>query len=119
MIKIFTVDQVAKICHEANKALCEGLGDDSQVPYADAPDWQRESANRGVVFNLENPDAPASAVHDSWLEEKRKDGWKYGEVKDADKKEHPCFVPYGELPDDQKSKDLLFKAIVGALSPFM
>lgn len=108
--------EVAKICHEANKAYCETLGDTSQVPWEDAPEWQRESAIKGVKFCLDNPDAPASANHDSWLEVKRADGWKYGEVKNADKKEHPCFVPYEQLPEAQKAKDHLFKAIVAVFA---
>lgn len=106
---------VAKVCHEANKALCESQGDTSQVSWADAPDWQRSSAVNGVIYNIENPDAPASASHDNWLKKKEADGWKYGAVKDAVKREHPCFVPYSDLPVEQQVKDHLFKAIVGAL----
>lgn len=104
------------MCHEANRAYCAAIGDMSQVPWNNAPDWQRESATKGVEFNIANPDAPASASHDSWLAVKEADGWKYGEVKDAEKKEHPCFVPYEELPEEQKRKDTLFKMIVEALS---
>lgn len=109
------IENIARVCHEANRAYCLSIGDASQVPWADAPEWQRASAVKGVEFNIENPDAPESAVHDSWLEEKRAAGWKHGPVKDAEKKEHPCFVPYAELPDEQRRKDALFKAIVGAL----
>lgn len=111
--------EVAKITHEANRAYCQTLGDRSQVPWEDAPQWQRDSAIKGVEFNLANPDAPASASHDSWLEEKRRDGWKYGEVKNPEAKEHPCFVPYEELPEAQKAKDYLFKGIVLALKGFV
>ncbi len=110
---------VAKICHEANKALCDALSDRTQVPWGYAPQWQKDSAVKGVEFNLTNPSAPASMSHDSWLEEKRKDGWSYGEVKDAEKKTHPCFVTYESLPPEQQAKDHLFKAIVGALSPLV
>lgn len=110
---------IARVCHAANKALCEELGDTSQVPWDEAPEWQRESAVVGVTFNLANPDAPASASHDSWLKQKRDDGWKFGPVKDAEKKEHPCFVPYEELPPEQQAKDHLFKAVVAALAPLI
>ncbi len=111
-----TIEKIAKICHEANKALCEALGDFSQVPWDDAPKWQKGSAVEGVKFNLANPEAPASASHDSWLAEKERTGWKFGPVKDAEKKEHPCFVPYEELPIEQQAKDHLFKSVVAALS---
>ena len=47
-------------------------------------------------------------IHESWLAEKIRDGWKYGPVKDPEKKEHPCLVLYGELPASQALKDSLF-----------
>jgi len=109
------IEAIAKVCHEANRAYCATLGDSSQVPWDGAPAWQRVSAVKGVEFNLANPDAPPSASHDSWLREKEATGWKYGPVKDAEKKEHPCFVPYEQLPEEQRKKDALFKAIVAAL----
>lgn len=116
---IMSVETVAKICHEANRALCEQQGDTSQKQWEDAEDWQRTSAVNGVNFTLDNPDAPASANHDSWLKEKEETGWKFGPVKDADKKEHPCCVPYNELPAEQQAKDHLFKGIVNGLKPFI
>jgi hypothetical protein len=106
---------IAIVCHDANKAYCMTLGDFSQVPWDEAPDWQKDSAIKGVSFCLDNPDAPPSANHDSWLKHKQAEGWKYGPVKDVDKKEHPCYVPYEQLPKEQQRKDALFKAIVAAL----
>ena len=110
---------IAAVCHEANRALCRSLGDHSQKPWPEADDWQVESAENGVRFCLENPDAPASANHDSWLAEKVENGWVYGEVKDAEKKTHPCIVPYEALPKEQQAKDHLFKAVVAVLAPLL
>jgi len=107
--------QIAIICHEANKALCEVNGDFSQKSWGDAADWQRESAVKGVNFRIDNPDAPASAQHDAWSKDKLADGWVYGEVKDADKKTHPCLVSFEGLPEFQQKKDKLFQGIVDAL----
>ena len=106
---------IAKACHQANKAWCESDGDSSQNNWEDAESWQRDSAISGVKFRLENPDAPASAMHDNWSKEKVADGWVYGEVKDVEKKTHPCLVPFEELPLFQQKKDKLFSAIVDAL----
>lgn len=111
------IEGIAKTCHEANKALCEGLGDMSQVPWNEAPQWQKGSAIDGVRFNIRHPRAPASASHDNWLRDKKEAGWKYGAIKDPEKKEHPCFVPFKELPKEQQVKDHLFKSIVAALNP--
>lgn len=107
---------IARVCHEANRAYCASIGDASQVAWDDAPQWQRDSAVNGVIFCLANPDAPPSANHDSWLAEKERAGWRYGPVKDAEAKTHPCFVTYDQLPIEQQKKDALFKAVVAALA---
>ena len=109
---------VAEVCHEANRAYCSTIGDNSQPTWADAPDWQRNSALKGVDFHFgllaEGIKPSPSASHDSWLDEKRAAGWKFGPVKDAELKEHPCFVPYSELPVEQRLKDYIFAAICEA-----
>jgi len=114
-----TVENVAKICHEANKALCQTQGDESQPEWNDAPQWQIDSAINGVNFHLDNPDAGPDDSHKSWLAQKEAEGWRYGPVKDPEKKEHPCFVPYEQLPSEQQSKDYLFRGIIHALKPFI
>ena len=110
---------IARVCHEANRAYCDALGDPSQPgqpAWDEAPDWQVDSAIKGVEFQLANPGASASASHDSWLAQKEREGWKYGRVKNPEKKEHPCMVPYDQLPPEQQAKDRLFVAIVRALA---
>jgi len=106
------IEEIARVCHEANRAYCETLGDGLQSPWEDAPDWQRESAIKGVEFCAFERSASASALHNNWLLEKDEDGWVYGEVKDAEKKTHPCIVPFEKLPYAQQMKDYLFKGIV-------
>lgn len=41
-------EEIAKIAHEANRIYCQTLGDYSQPPWEDAPDWQKNSAIAGV-----------------------------------------------------------------------
>lgn len=109
-----SIEAIAKVCHEANRAFCEVLGDSPQVRWEECPDWQRESAIRGVQYVLDYPYAPASAQHDAWMVDKIRDGWVYGEVKDPEKKTHPCLVPFENLPPEQQAKDYLFRAICKA-----
>lgn len=113
------VENIAKVAHEINKAFCESIGDNSQPSWEDAPRWQKDSAINGVKFHLQNPDALPSQSHENWLKQKEEEGWKYGQVKDAEKKEHPCFVSYDQLPVEQRSKDYLFKQIVHSLKPYL
>jgi len=108
------VRHIAKVCHEANRAYCQSLGDNSQPPWDEAPEWQKTSAINGVL-HAQNPLAKPEDSHNAWLKEKEEAGWKYGPVKDPAKKEHPCFVPYSELPPEQQKKDSLFLAVARAL----
>jgi hypothetical protein len=107
---------IAMVCHEANKKWCELTGDYSQKSWADAEQWQRDSAIKGVNFCFQNPKAAASSHHDAWMSDKIADGWVYGEIKDTENKTHPCLVPYDQLPLAQQQKDKLFQAIVDALN---
>lgn len=113
------IDVIAKACHEINRAYCLSLGDTSQEPWGTAPKWAKASARNGVVAHLENPDMTPEESHNAWLADKEADGWTYGDVKDVEKKTHPCFRPYHELPLEQRSKDYLFKATVAVVADIL
>jgi len=101
----------AELAHEANRAYCASIGDTSQVRWEDAPKWQQDSALNGVRFVWPGTTSTEES-HVNWLAEKERDGWHYGPVKDAERKTHPCFLPYKDLPEDQRVKDTLFRSVV-------
>lgn len=107
---------IARVVHEVNAAYCRSLGDFSQLPWEHAPAWQQASAINGVRMHLANPDATPEDSHKSWLAEKERDGWKYGEKKDIAAKTHPCMMPYASLPAEQRAKDYIFKGVVMAIA---
>ena len=111
------IEACARAAHEANRAYCIALGDTSQPPWESAPEWQRQSARNGVIGALSGHTPRQS--HESWLREKEATGWKYGPVKDPEKREHPCFVPYDALPAAQQRKDGIFIAVVRAIGDAM
>lgn len=105
-------EKIARFCHEINRAYCIGIGDNSQKPWDEAEQWQRDSAIDGLRFHMENPDAGPGASHENWMKFKIEDGWVYGDVKDTEKKTHPCLVNYVLLPVEQRMKDSLFVTVV-------
>jgi hypothetical protein len=113
--KLMNKEQIARACHEVNRAYCQSLGDNSQPAWEDAPDWQRDSAMLGVDLHTNNPHAGPEASHESWMAQKVADGWTYGPEKRPDLKQHPCMVPFAELPVEQQAKDYIFRAVVHAL----
>ena len=107
-------EQIASVCHEANRAIQIATGDPKPSPHwDDAPEWQRVSAIEGVRKAVEGQGP--EHLHKSWCEFKVADGWVYGPIKDENAKTHPCLVDYSDLPPEQKVKDHVFSAIVNAL----
>jgi len=114
-MQVSKVKGIAIMCHQANKEWCLLNGDDTQKDWIEAEEWQRESAIKGVEFRLANPHALCDAQHNAWMKDKINFGWVYGEIKDAERKTHPCILPFEQLPEFQQKKDKLFQAIVDAL----
>lgn len=107
-------EQIARVAHEVNRAYCQALGDDTQSSWEEAPEWQRVSARMGVDLHCMGDFGP-EASHISWMQQKLDDGWKWGAIKNPDTKEHPCLVPFNDLPKEQQAKDFIFRAVVHAL----
>lgn len=51
-------------------------------------------------------EALAENVHDTWAAGRIADGWTYGPERNDTKKQHPCLVPYSELPEAEKEYDI-------------
>jgi len=115
---MLTPTDIARACHEVNRAYCQALGDMSQPAWEDAPQWQKDSALLGVNLHVVDPNAGPEASHKSWMAQKVAEGWVYGPVKDPALKQHPCLVPFDQLPREQQAKDFIFRAVVHALMPF-
>ena len=47
----------------------------------------------------------AKNVHEVWAKNRLEQGWTYGEERNDTLKQHPCLVPYEELPEVEKAYD--------------
>jgi hypothetical protein len=108
------VEACAQAAHEVNRIYCATLGDFSQPPWRDAPEWQKTSVLNGVTGAL-NGNTPEQS-HEGWLAEKKATGWTFGPVKDPEAKTHPCMVPYEALPPTQRTKDALYLTTVRSMA---
>ncbi len=106
------VTTIARVCHEANRVMQIAAGEAPSPHWADAPEWQRESAVQGVQAALAG--ATPQELHERWCEAKTAEGWTYSLTKDDEARTHPCLLPYAALPQSQRVKDHLFHAIVRA-----
>jgi len=47
----------------------------------------------------------AKNTHEVWSAGRIAEGWVYGKKRDDTLKQHPCLVPYEDLPESEKSYD--------------
>lgn len=47
----------------------------------------------------------ARNVHEVWAQSRLAEGWTYGPQRNDTLKQHPCLVPYDELPEIEKDYD--------------
>ncbi len=47
----------------------------------------------------------AKNAHEIWAQQRLSEGWRYGTRRNDIRKEHPCLVPYEELPESEKAYD--------------
>lgn len=114
LVEGITMEGIAMVCHEAIRAYCRGIGDPAGLPWDEAPEWARVSSRHAVEHALTGQ--TPEQQHESWAKERTDAGWTYGPYKDIEAKTSPCLVPYAELPDAQRRKDVLILAIVEALA---
>lgn len=50
-------------------------------------------------------EAMAMNVHEVWAASRIAEGWQYGDTRNDALKQHPCLVPYHELPENEKEYD--------------
>ncbi len=107
---------IARVCHEAHRAWCAANGDHAHKPWDEAEEYQRETTLWGVRLLLRCPGITDEEHHDLWWMNKLRDDWCHDSTRDSAAKTHPGMVPYSEMPEYQRKKKPLFRAIVMALS---
>ncbi|HUJ39446.1 MAG TPA: RyR domain-containing protein [Candidatus Acidoferrales bacterium] len=59
----------------------------------------------------------AENTHNIWAKGRIADGWHYGPERNDARREHPCLVPYAELPESEKEYDR--RTAMGAIQAIM
>jgi hypothetical protein len=54
---------------------------------------------------LELTERLAENAHDIWAQQRLTEGWTYGPERNDKQKNHPCLIPYADLPDSEKQYD--------------
>lgn len=107
---------IAAFAHAVNGLACFALNDGMTLPpWEETTDAHKNSIMNKVAAVLSNPNPTPDGNHQNWMKVKQAEGWVYGPEKNEESKQHPCMVPYDQLPENQKVKDSLFIGVVKSL----
>lgn len=109
-------NDIARVVHEANRAYSQTIFDYSSRPWADTAPEIMNSTITGVEFLLRNPDVSPSLIHEHWVSERKKNGWKWGPRENLETKEHPNMMDYDRLSPEEQVKDRIFIAVIKAIA---
>ena len=105
---------IVDCCHNAWKEYMDSIG--HAYVQIEPTDEMKESILSGALFYIkgfrEGRKPTPQEMHDEWRRYKARDGWTYGGLKDVKKKEHPCMLPYQDLPKEERQKDEVFAMAV-------
>lgn len=110
--------EIAEVAHAANLTYRKIVGDFPGPEWPEMDEAERESMIAGVRAVLCGTVVAASISHKAWYDRKVHEGWVYGPEKNIVTKRHPnmrAHGVWGDLPDHERRKDLLFLGVVVAL----
>jgi hypothetical protein len=103
----------AEFVYEAARIAAIAAG----APIVPVPWGQREENFRSqFLMVIEKQCGPSrshspSELHGTWMDAYFKNGWKYGEKYDREKRIHPDLIPYDQLGQLERDKDAVFVAL--------
>lgn len=54
---------------------------------------------------LELAELLAKNTHEIWARNRIEEGWTYGDIRNDEKLQSPCLIPYEKLPESEKEYD--------------
>lgn len=108
-------EAIARVVHAAFRQMRIECGQNPKAIWDEVDEDEKEMFIDGVKYIREHPNTTAQQCHDLWMEVKAEQGYVQGDAKDDNAKVSTCFVPFDELSEGEKLKDVLFRDIVGAL----
>lgn len=104
------IEGIAKTCHQANKAFCESMGDNSFTDWEDSEDWVKALTIFQVRNIIANPLEPHYGSHDAYVDKVPEITWE-----NAPEGFNKKLSRYEEWSIEDKTKSKMFKAIVEAI----
>jgi hypothetical protein len=117
-VHIFILDDLARIAHEAIRSLSLAFGE-----YY--PSWADLGGETRVAFTLQvkrcfdHPEETVETIHQTWVEQRVRDGWKLAARFSQDRLTDPLLLPWRRLSERVQARYRLLQATVAALAPML
>lgn len=113
--KLDLCTMVAEVCHEAHRTWQRVLGQSPNRPWATITERMRHDTVTSVWNILHDTFEGPEEMHDTWISEMLRDGWKFDQRKSVSRKKHPCLLPWSELEPEERLKGQMFWNIAKTL----
>lgn len=99
-------DCLAEEIREMNRTQADSIGAKLKAVRCDIAPWCDYRGEK-FLFTAEEIELMAKMEHERWCEQKKTQGWIYGQVRDDRNKMHPSLVPFDDarLSEIEKEKD--------------
>jgi len=108
--------QIAEITYAANRIYCRHARSKSKQRWNRLGSEVHKAVEEGVLYAIAHPHCSPEEIHEAWCDTMRRSGYQPGGVVDHGAKVHANLVPWDTLPEREQAKDVLFLAIVRALT---
>lgn len=103
--KMYVAEKAAQAIHEVNNLYCEAMADKKSPEWKDLTEVQRQGCIKAAYEVIVNKRS-SRWLHGEWMRCRKAEGWTYSKVKDFKRKKSPCLIPYAELPEWQRRKEM-------------
>lgn len=108
--------RIAVTAYEAARAWRDQNEQGEGTPWDDLDSSDQEQVRQDVQFFIDRPYLGAAALHQHWCDVMKEKGWTYGSVLDADAKQDPLLMTFGQLTPQQQQVMNLRRAVITTLS---
>jgi class 3 adenylate cyclase len=97
-------EELSEDLKDANRAQAADIPNKlNRIGYELAPSHGLSPAK--LQFTERDIEDLAVREHERWMDERSRNGWIYGSLKDSSRKHHPLLIPWNQLPEDEREKD--------------
>lgn len=103
---------MAKLVYEIDAKYKEKILKIPYVPFEELSSDHMSSISDTIVDVLIKKDLTPEQLHFNWVEQKKEEGWVYGESYSEEEKTHPLLMDYEDLNEAQKISNIIIVSTV-------